>query len=135
MKIIFVGRDTAFNRGIVSWLANDHDVAACLFVENELFTPKGVLKRIRTRDFALLETYAKDFEKDDVSCPSYDIHNVNAPEWIDFVRAQQADIILSVCTTVRSGRNCCRRRDSARSSCTTESPLSTKGFTPSCGRS
>ena len=127
MKIVFVGRPTNFNRGIVSWLANDHELAACLFVEHELFTLKGVLNRIRARrrrygalkalnemafhafyllffrnrDFALLDVHAKDFTRDEVSCPSYVVHDVNAPEWIDFIRARNADMILSVCTTLR----------------------------------
>jgi hypothetical protein len=104
-------------------------VAACLFVEHDLFTAKGVLERIRgrcrrygvmkavdemayyavymlffrNRDFALLDTHAKDFVRNEVACPCHIAGDINAPEWVDFVKAQGADIVPSVCTTVRFG--------------------------------
>ena len=126
MKIIFIGRDNTFNRGVIAWLAHDHEIAACLFVENELFTLKGIINRVRSRskkygvlkaanevafhvfdhlflrkkDDALLRAYAKDFLTRELAFPSHDVRNVNLPEWIDFIRAQDADIVFSVCTTV-----------------------------------
>ena len=49
MRIIFAGRDNPFNRGIINWLAKDHDVVAAFFLEPGRHSLKAKLKRLRRR--------------------------------------------------------------------------------------
>lgn len=128
MKIIFAGRDNAFNRGIIQWLAEDHDVIACFFLEPERGSSKGRWKRIKLRakkyswfkaldelafhladrlwirsdeKHRVLEDFPETFTKSQqLEIPQFSVANIHSKKWLNYVKENNPDIIFSVCGAV-----------------------------------
>jgi len=128
MRVLFIGRDNAFNRKYVQELFADHELVSCLFVEIDRFTLSGRLRKIRKRmkrkgvfrvlDELAFQVYSTFFlrsgkEKElkaaqpdyyykssALPCPSFDVANVHSYAWIEYIKEQQPNIIFSICCNV-----------------------------------
>ena len=128
MKVIFIGRDNPFNRGIARWLSKRYDTVACYFIEPDRFTFRSRFKRIRNRArrrgwiraldelaFHLVDRIfvrrkeghrweseiPEEFRVEhEVDIPSYIVPDVHDPKWLEITRNLRPDIIFCVCGTV-----------------------------------
>jgi hypothetical protein len=127
MKVIFVGRDNAFNRRIVEEFSAEHEVLCCLFVETERSSWKGKQEKISGRikkyglikvldelafhafDRFFLRTKEPIFWKTQpeycnnsipLSCPVYKVDNINSRKWTEFCGSLSPDIILATCSHI-----------------------------------
>ena len=128
MRVIFAGRDNAFNTGIVEWLAKEHEVVACLFLEPNRRTRTMMWKRVKGRakkygwlkaidevlfhavdrvairrgeSQSVLREFPPSFTATrSLDVPSHSVGNIHSRKWLDFVAALNPDIIFSVCGSV-----------------------------------
>jgi hypothetical protein len=128
VRVIFAGRSNAFNAGIAQWLAKDHEVVACLFLEPNRQTTAMMWKRIKLRAkkygwikaidevlfHALDRVVIRRHERPrllrefppaftttrSLDIPSHSVNNIHARKWLDFVTEAKPDIIFSVCGSV-----------------------------------
>lgn len=128
MRIIFAGRDNAFNRGVVHWLKENNEVVACLFLEPDRFSNRARWKRIRNRakrfgflkafdelafhaydrlflrkgEKALFERYFPEqfIYPKPLNVPEYNVRNIHSDDWVAKIKEMDADIMFSVCGTV-----------------------------------
>jgi hypothetical protein len=127
MRIIFTGRDNAFNRRIVNYFSTEHEVVCCLFLEPERASWKGKLNKIkgRIKKYGLVKVldqlafhlfdrfilrknesifwknrpeYCDNFIK--LDCPIYQVNNINGEHWVELCNSLSPDIILATCSHV-----------------------------------
>lgn len=128
MRVLFVGRDNPFNRGIALWLSEKYDLVACYFAEPDRFTFQGRLRQIRSRahrngwictldelafhvvDRTLVrrkepQRWQTEIpEQFRVGCkleaPCYIVPDIHKPQWLEHVRSLSPDIIFSCCMPI-----------------------------------
>lgn len=127
MRIIFAGRDNAFNRRIAEDFLADHEIICCLFLEPGRVSRKGKLKMImrRVKKYGLSKTFDQvAFHIVDrlflrktepvlwqtrseycnpgitLNCPTYEVEDINHEKWVALCRELKPDIILATCSQV-----------------------------------
>ena len=128
LRVIFAGRDNAFNRGFCVWLRENFELAACLFLEGERFSLKGRWSRISWRgkkygwwrvldelafhvyDRLILRRGEKKYwdaaipeqyrVMHTLDVPCYVVDNVHGKKWIEMVTSLKPDVIIGLCGSV-----------------------------------
>ena len=127
MKIIFAGRDNAFNRKMVQEFSVHHEVVCCLFLEPGRVSRKGkrdiIMRRVKKQgllktidqlafhlfDRLFLRRNEARFWKQraeycdsalPLQCPVHQVHNIHDKRWIELCRQLKTDIILATCSKI-----------------------------------
>lgn len=130
-RIVFIGRDTDFNRRFVKELSRSHRMVACMFVEQNRKSLGGMTERIRKRiskygilkvldelafhvlDRSVLRRNESVFFKEkpeffqptQLDMPLHYWANVNCVECYEVLKELSPDVILSMCCNVHFSRS------------------------------
>lgn len=127
MKIIFAGRDWAFNRKFIKELSDGHELLCCLFLEPNRLKLANQWARVRKRirrngllrvsnelafylfdrlyfrrpEAKLYRTRPEYYlQKTELPCPTYDVENIHDAKWLELIKRLSPDIIFSICCNV-----------------------------------
>jgi len=129
LRVLFVGRDNPFNRGVAKWAEDNFHLVACFFNEDDRFSIRSrwkvILRRIkrygilRTLDQLLFQVFWKimkmvfrenehwikkvphEFVQSvELKTPTYCIDDVHSKESIELCKNLKPDVIIGSCGSV-----------------------------------
>lgn len=129
MRVLFVGRDNAFNRGICAWLDVHFDLVGAFFNEPDRFTPRSRIRKVRARIrrygllravdelvFQFVSTLTRRLIRErarwpekidrmfldppELDCPTFAVSDVHDERWLEKLREFDVDIAVAACGTV-----------------------------------